>query len=160
MTMKKTQQGFTLIELMIVVAIIGILASVSIPMYRDYVTKTRFANAVGSVHQIQAAAALAQNEGMAAADMDAADGVDAGWQALGLRSAPDASVINELDAISMTDGVITISLDDVPGCNDGVVDLTPTFNDNVTTWQAAFTTACEETEAQTVIVSYLTKNYN
>src|SRR4249919_2385611 len=77
--MKKVQQGFTLIELMIVVAIIGILAAIAIPAYQDYTIRSKVTELVNAAGVCKTGVAeYYQSKGKMPANIDEAGCSDKG----------------------------------------------------------------------------------
>ena len=99
--MRKIQQGFTLIELMIVVAIIGILAAVAIPNYQDYTRKARFSEVLSLSDTFKQAVAVCAQDNVA--NPGTATGCSNG--ALGIPAAPAATT--NMASLVTADGVIT-----------------------------------------------------
>ena len=120
------QQGFTLIELMIVVAIVGILAAIAIPAYQDYTTRARVSEAIG----FAAAAKTAVSESVISTGSLPANNAAAGL------AAADAISSTYVESLTIASGVITVAIKSTQNTtvDAGSIVLTPTVTSAGVNW--------------------------
>lgn len=140
--MRKVQQGFTLIELMIVVAIIGILAAIAIPQYQDYVSRARWAENNTAIAPLKLAIGECVQLTGAIANCDtlAKLTTQTGYAALPTPTNGTVTLTAATAAIHVVGANLLAS---PVAC---VVDWTPTVNANAVQWQGATATGCTKSK--------------
>lgn len=116
------QQGFTLIELMIVVAIIGILAAVAIPQYQNYTYKAKFSEVTSVASSYQTAVALC------AQTLGVLTGCDSGTNDI-----PATQATTHVASVAVANGVITVVPTSTTNALSTLV-LTPALGAGALTW--------------------------
>jgi len=141
-TIKRAQQGFTLIELMIVVAIIGILAAIAIPQYQNYTKKAKFTEVVNLAdsYKIDVALCAQNNNNVLTTCVGGASGE--GWDIK-----PDVTAaVGKLASLTVTaNGVITATAIATGGLGGEQYILTPTAGTTGVTW--AVSGSCKNSPA-------------
>ena len=114
----RKQQGFTLIELMIVVAIIGILAAIALPAYQDYLGRSQASEGLTSTAGLRADIAVFLSENADLTDVENDTVITEAVEALGGR------YFNPGSASIAEGGAVTINFDDGVHADDNMT-LTP-----------------------------------
>jgi type IV pilus assembly protein PilA len=117
--MKQIQKGFTLIELMIVVAIIGILAAIAIPAYQDYTVRSKVTEGLN----LASSAKVSVSEGYQSNDMAGVNAASVAWNA-NFTATKYVQLVN----VDSGTGVITIVYSNAtPQISGGTVVLSPSI---------------------------------